>query len=175
MDVKATVKSYKYNPINHMLSINILLAEPLTEAIRFPELVRLRINKWRNKRSLNANAYYWELLGKLAECLDTSTEELHRQYLTQDYGTFDYVDDEPIQIKTKPYVDVDKLGYFRWIGEDNGDFVWMKCKGSSEMDSKEFSRLLNGVIYECQLQGIETMTPDELARLEGYVKEYYPE
>ena len=38
-------------------------------------------------------------------------------------------------------------------------------KGSSEMDSGEFSKLLDGVIQECRQQGIETMTPQEAARL----------
>jgi hypothetical protein len=38
------------------------------------------------------------------------------------------------------------------------------------MDSKEFSMLLDGLIYECKEQGINTMTPAELLKLKGYVK-----
>ena len=36
------------------------------------------------------------------------------------------------------------------------------------MDTKEFSRLLDGIISECKEMGIETKTPNQLLELEGY-------
>jgi hypothetical protein len=38
-------------------------------------------------------------------------------------------------------------------------------KGSSKMDSTEFARLLDGTIQECEQQGIQTLTPREIAEL----------
>ena len=37
--------------------------------------------------------------------------------------------------------------------------------GSSTYNTKQMSRLIDWVIEECKEQGIETMTPEELARL----------
>ena len=37
--------------------------------------------------------------------------------------------------------------------------------GSSTYDTKEMSELINGLVSECKEQGIETLTPDELARM----------
>lgn len=47
------------------------------------------IKPWREKRSRDANAYYWALLDKLADVLNKSKDELHRELLTE-YGTWDY-------------------------------------------------------------------------------------
>ena len=38
-------------------------------------------------------------------------------------------------------------------------------KGSSEMDSREMSILINGLVQECQNQGIETKTKAEIDSL----------
>lgn len=39
-------------------------------------------------------------------------------------------------------------------------------KGSSKMDSAEFSRLVNGMRDECEAQGIDVLTPSEIAALQ---------
>ena len=45
--------------------------------------------------------------------------------------------------------------------------------GSSTYDTAQMSRLIDNVIQDCKAVGIETMTPMELARLEGYEQQYY--
>mgnify|MGYP000276651941 CR=1 FL=1 len=37
--------------------------------------------------------------------------------------------------------------------------------GSSTYDTKEMSELINGLVAECKEQGIETLPPEELARM----------
>ena len=37
--------------------------------------------------------------------------------------------------------------------------------GSSEYDTRQMSRLINLIVEDCKIQGIETMTPDELSAL----------
>ena len=39
--------------------------------------------------------------------------------------------------------------------------------GSSKFDSKEMSRVIDGLVQDCKEQGIDTMPPDELERLIG--------
>ena len=43
--------------------------------------------------------------------------------------------------------------------------VYQKLKGSHEYNTKEMSDLLNGLISECKEMGIETATPEEIARM----------
>lgn len=46
--------------------------------------------------------------------------------------------------------------------------VQLQCYfGSSTYDAKEMSVLIDGVVSECKEMGIETMTPDEIARLKS--------
>ena len=43
--------------------------------------------------------------------------------------------------------------------------TYMMLKGSSEYDTKEMSRLIDGLASECKEMGIETMPPEELERM----------
>lgn len=129
------------------------------------------LKKKRERRSLDANAYCWVLLDKLSAVLRVPKTELYRR-LIPDIGdnseTVCVVDDA-----------VDKL---RSGWEHNG-LGWLSdttpsklpgCTnvilyyGSSTYDTRQMSRLIDLVVAECRENGIETMTPEELARLEGY-------
>lgn len=116
----------------------------------------------RRKRSLTQNAYYWVMLNKLAAKLRMPDSEVHRNML-RDYGVcdvFSVLEEIPVD------------GYFRYYdvighGWANGRrFKHVKVyKGSSHMDSREFSRLIDGMREECVLQGIDVATPQEIARM----------
>ena len=43
--------------------------------------------------------------------------------------------------------------------------TYIVLRGSSEYDSKEMSRLIEGLVETAKEQGIETLTPDELRKL----------
>lgn len=120
------------------------------------------VRPWRSKRSLDQNAYYWALLGRLGQALGYPSDDLHLHML-REYGVYD-----AFTVRA----DVPLGDYFRYydvVGSGVMDGVRYShvraFKGSSEMDSGEFSKLLDGVIQECRQQGIETMTPQEAARL----------
>ena len=120
------------------------------------------IKEKKSKRSLTANAYYWSLLNQLASIMRTSSDEAHFMMLRR------YSVCEVVSVRSDIKVD----GYFRYyeaIGQSNLDgkeFTHYKIyKGSSQMDSKEFSVLLDGLISECEEVGIPTLTSDEVAKL----------
>ena len=49
---------------------------------------------------------------------------------------------------------------------NNREFtIYRIYKGSSEFDSKEMSIFIDGIIQECKQLDIETMTPNEIAKL----------
>ena len=133
----------------------------------------LSLKEFKPRRSLNANAYMWALIGKIAEAMRISQDEVYHKVLC-DYGTFD-TDGGVTQIlsiradakltgwlyiHTKPIKTVDlegkKFTHYALI------------KGSSDYNTREMSFLLDGVIYEAKELGIEVMTPEELERLNGY-------
>ena len=59
-------------------------------------------------------------------------------------------------------------GHFEYSGPFKGFARYKVLRGSSTYDSKEFSILLDGLIEECNECGVDTMTPQEVARLKGY-------
>ena len=133
----------------------------------------LRIEKVKKKRSLDANSYYWVLVDKLSRLLGMANDELH--YCLMDrYGTIEMRDENhPLVFSILSEIDPKEVTpYSREIGrgEVNGkQFThYVVLKGSHEMSTWEFSRLLDGCISECKECGIETLTPEELKKLKNY-------
>ena len=63
-------------------------------------------------------------------------------------------------------IPIGKLGgHWKFI-KNTGQFcTYIRLKGSSEMDSKEMSTLINGIVSECKELGIETITPNDIERM----------
>ncbi len=114
---------------------------------------KYEVKEYSEKRGLKANAYYWELVNQLANVLRISKEELHF-LLLQRYGQSEIVS-VVANIDVKPY-----FKYYAEAGESvlNGKtFKHYKVyKGSSEMNRKEMSILIDGLVSECQMASIET-------------------
>ena len=132
--------------------------------------LEVEVKKYRKKRSLTANGYFWTLLAKMADVLGTSKDELYLSVLER-YGKFTHL-----------IVKVDAVEAFKWewravreLGEVtvNGKTgIQLQCYfGSSTYDSKEFSVLLNGVIEEAKELGIETINDAEVKRLIEGIKQ----
>lgn len=134
--------------------------------------MQAEIKAVRQKRSLDANAYYWVLLGKLQRVLGLSSTEAHNMILDK-YGVIfpdqfvllpedvDYLKQE-IHYRPIPNKTVEKNGK-TWQA------YWL-VKPSHLYDTCEFSSLIDGLISECKECGIETLPKHELERLEGYGK-----
>lgn len=128
----------------------------------------LRIEKRRKKRSLDANAYMWVLIGKLAEKLRITPEEVYRQHII-DTAAY-YI--QPVRDDTlERWIEIWESKGKGWIVEVIGPSKnkgWTNCRnyyGSSMYDSKEMSFLIDEVVQSCKQQGIETMTPEEIEKL----------
>ena len=131
------------------------------------DLLRIKAVKYRQKRSLDANAYAWVLMTKIANHPDiaSSKEEVYEQML-QKYGTFYEDEGGYITITVKKTVDMAKVsGHWKHI-KDNGNFAsYLMIKGSSEYNTAEMSHFIDRIVEEAQELGIETATPDELERM----------
>ncbi len=112
------------------------------------------IKEYRERRSINANSYYWSLINQLSNKLNLGNEELHRKML-KEYGQVMIV---PLTLKQNPE------GYFKYFEKykkgkiNNVEVILYKVyKPSSEMNSKEFSILLDGLVQECREMDIPTL------------------
>lgn len=132
--------------------------------------LNIEIKKYREKRSLSANAYFHVLVGKIAENQGLGEEEVKTQ-LVLEYGTIARDSDgEMVGFKLPSTVDVTMLyRYVKWFDKrvENGkEFnCYLVYKPTHTLDSKEMARLIDGTIYVAKGLDIETLTPAELARL----------
>ena len=147
------------------------LGELVSKAQVSPEKYEVEIKKIRHKRGLTANAYYWVLVEKLAKVLGSSKDEVHKELVIR-YGSMQVDEDgSPIVFSILAGEDPNKINpYVRPFAEGyvNGKRFIHYCvlKGSSVMDNAEFACLLDGLISECNEQGIETMTTREALELD---------
>lgn len=120
------------------------------------------IKEHKEKRSKSQNAYAWELIGKIADIVRKSKEEVYIDMLKH-YGQVQLV---------SMLSSINPNGYFKYFEEykkgiQNGkEFTAYKIyKGSSEFDTKEMTIFIDGIIQECENLGIETLTPEQIAAM----------
>lgn len=126
----------------------------------------IKIDKYRRKRSLTANAYLWVLLQKMAEVLKTDKDSLYLEMLDR-YGVFTHliVKPEVVDRVKAEWRTVRELGEVTVHGKTG---IQLQCYfGSSSYDTKEMAVLIDGVVSECKELDIEVLPPDELAMLKN--------
>ena len=176
MEFTGTIRGIDKNYITGEINITFSVNEkntvlPEYEKLKDCKKLRIRAAQYRKKRSLDANAYLWVLLQKMAEVLRTDKWSLYLQMLKR-YGKFTYIVVKPTAVEAvkKQWRECEEIGEI----DVNGDrAVQMLCYyGSSTYDAKEFSILLDGVISEAKDLGIETLPSEELERMmEQYGKQ----
>lgn len=128
----------------------------------------LEIKEQKKKRSLDANAYCWALLGELSKVLKIPSIELYKHFIRQ-IGSFTIV-----PIKTQAVAKFGELWNSHgmgWLVDDLGEskiqgYHNLKCyHGSSSYDSKEMAILIDEIVEVCKENGIETASGAELALL----------
>lgn len=121
------------------------------------------IQEHKEKRSLNANALLWKCLGEMATSLRTDKWDVYLEMLKR-YGTFTYICVKPkaVEAVKRQWREVEEIGHIDINGQDS---VQMLCYyGSSTMNTKEFSALLDGVISEMKEMGLDTPEQKDLDR-----------
>lgn len=127
----------------------------------------IEIKKRRERRSLDANAYFWLLAGKLSAKLGISPEEIYRQYIPDVGGNY-----EVFPVRKDRLRQWDRL----WCSGHHGRMTvdMGPCRntpgyhnvktyfGSSDYDTAQMARLIDLIVEDCKAQGIETLTPDKL-------------
>lgn len=125
------------------------------------------IKQHREKRSLDANSFYWLMVGDLAKAIGDTPENIYRRHI-RDIGNY-----ETICMKTEAVEDFTR----HWTSNHLGRFVETReskllgCTtvlafyGSSDFSKSEMSRLIDNCLQDCEATGIDTTPQDKISLL----------
>ena len=132
-------------------------------------LYDIEVKEHRKKRSLDANAYAWVLIGKLADSMRIAPIEVYRQAIQNVGGNYEVI---PIKEEAadhfKQVWEAQGLG---WPCVDMGKsklqgFRNLKAYyGSSTFSVSQMQVFIDNLVQDCRALNIETLTPDKLALL----------
>lgn len=171
MQCTGTIKDISMDFKTKLPQVTLLLNEKGTleqvEMLKELNKLSVEIKKYRKKRSLDANAYAWELIGKLALEMNLTDIEVYRQEIGK-AGVYEVL---PIKKNAVDrFIEVWSKKGLGWICETfeskiDGYTNVRAFYGSSIYDSKEMSRLIDNIKNDCKLYGIETKSEEEINRL----------
>ena len=136
----------------------------------FRSRLTVAVEWYKEKRSLNANAYFHVLVDKIAEAMQLGADET-KVKMVLEYGTIATECGEPVIVALPKSANVaDYYKYAKWIADFTAKnkkpySQYVFYKHTHTLDKAEMKRLIDGVVYEAKELGIETRTPEELANL----------
>lgn len=130
------------------------------DSLKDTDLV-IDVEKFREKRSLNANRYFWKLCNEMAIKLNTTKEAIYLMMLRR-YGSW-----QDIRIVQGEEIIRAAFRYVEDITEEyEADYKDLRCyKGSSQYDTYEMTVLINGTVSDANDIGIQTWSQEEIDNL----------
>ena len=178
MEFSGKIKGIYNDILSDKLQITFEVNESLKakneyEKIKDCEKVAVKVTKYREKRSLNANAYFHKLVGEIASTQNISFARCKNE-LIHDYGQVMYVGDDIAVIKTniQPEVmlEMEQPHCYPCDSEiQNGkEIIFYRIyRNTREYNTAEMATLIDGTVQECKDLGIGTATPDEIERIKA--------
>jgi hypothetical protein len=140
----------------------------LVDSLKDDEKLSFKIGKYRERRSLDANAYCFLLIGKIAEKTNVPKEEVYRAAIKQIGGNYDVVcvQDKAVESLCEAW----RRNGLGWQADTfpskiEGCTNVALYYGSSTYDVPTMSRLIDNIVQDCDALGIETKSPEEIASL----------
>lgn len=130
--------------------------------------VDVDIKRHRARRSLDANAYAWVLIDKIAAATGIDKVEVYRETIRNIGGVSDIVCAQERAVEAlRSGWEAHGVG---WVTDTmpsklHGCTNVILYYGSSTYNTGQMSRLIDSLVAEAKGLGIETATPAELARL----------
>ncbi|MBE6628005.1 MAG: hypothetical protein E7629_03675 [Ruminococcaceae bacterium] len=156
---------FKTNKPMLMLEVNERTDfEQIVDDLKDKDKLSIEIKPYRQHRSLNANAYAWTLIGKIADAVRAGKDEIYLKCLKR-HGQSEL-------ISVLSHVPIGNyVKYYEEAGESklNGKMFthYRVYKGSSEFDTREMSIFIDGVVSEAKNLGIQTETPNQIAEMKA--------
>lgn len=127
------------------------------------------IKEYKEKRSLNANAYAWTLIGKIAEVVGNTKEEVYREYIINK-GIYRVI---TIDTKAAPtFIKIWTEKGLGWLCEKSetkipGLVDITAYYGTSSYNTKQMANFIDYIVQEAKNLNIETLTPEQIAILKA--------
>lgn len=138
-----------------------------------PKAYDLTVKEHRKKRSLDANAYAWVLIGKLADAMRIPPTVVYNNAIQNIGGNY-----EVIPIREEAVEKFKEVWTKQGLGWPCVDMGPSKIKGyrnlrayygSSTYDTRQMSLLIDALIQDCKALDIETLSEEKLsAMMEGW-------
>lgn len=133
--------------------------------------IRADLKEWKERRSLNANAYFHVLAHEIARTVGISDEEA-KSSLVKEYGALKRnADGSTCGLMIPNPQRPENLGvkYAKWFDVRLIDGKLMDCylvyEETHNLDTSQMAKLIDGAVTTAKSLGIETMTPEELRSL----------
>ena len=132
-------------------------------------LYDLEVKEHRKKRSLDANAYCWTLINKIADALRITPIEIYRQAILNIGGNY-----EVIPIKEEAAEHFRQVWQAQGLGWPCVDMGKSKIDGyrnlrayygSSTYDTRQMSQLIDNLVQDCRALDIEVKSEEEIASI----------
>lgn len=139
----------------------------IVEQLKNENKLNIELKKYRQRRSLDANAYFHVLVNQLARHFNISDEDMKIK-MNLDYGTIARFEDGRIKgCKVPKKTNMKEIyRYSKWYKEDNDGYdCYIFYKETHTLNSKEMSQLIDGVVQECKDAGIETEPQEKIDSL----------
>lgn len=173
MESRARLKSIAKDIVSGKWNISFecdyLNAEELQKL--FTDDLALKVEKFRERRSMNANAYFHLIVGKIADSL-SEDKTVVKNNLICAYGQQMFIDGKVAIIKTQ--IPPELMGKQEQLHAkpcgtkiENGleVFYYQVYRGSHEYNTEEMAHLIDGAVQDAKDLGIDTLPPQELERM----------
>lgn len=175
--IQGRIKNFTKDILSGKQNITLEIDGDITELVEKlkDDLLSIDIKKFRKKRSLTANSYYWALVHKISEANGLADIVTHNLYL-RDCRCLEYINGETVAVPVPDTEEAEqevlhKAEYHltptsRTIEGKNGTLrFYLMLRGSSDFDGFEMNRLINFAVQDAQQLGIPVITENEQRKL----------
>jgi len=175
MQVKGKIVGFEPDFSTHKpkLILELTRQDNLDDLFKLREepMLDIKISKPTQKRSRDANSYAWVLMGQIAELINSTKEDVYKEYIRQK-GIYREITLNNEAVNTFTHLWTERgLG---WICEhlqsNLKETTLLAYYGSSSYNTKQMASFIDYVVQEAKELGIQTETPDEIERMKALWK-----
>jgi hypothetical protein len=177
MEFTGTLKNVQNDWMSGETVISFTLNEKAAlsevDKIKGCEKLAIKAVKYRERRSLDANALLWKCIGDIASALRADKWDIYLQMLKR-YGQYTYICVKPQMVDAvkAQWRETEVVGEVDINGKKA--IQMLVYFGSSTLDTREFSVLLDGVISEMKEMGLQPPLSEDMRRaLEQWEKMHH--
>ncbi len=158
--------------VSFTTEFNESVTDNLNALMNDKKTLKFDIDEWKNKRSLNANSYFHVLVNEIASVMKIGNDECKIK-MNLEYGSVATdKNGNKVIIKVPSDVDISKFyDYAKFIAEKEEKGLklsyYVFYKQTHTLNTKEMARLIDGTVEVAKELGIETKTPEELAKMKA--------